>query len=74
MIEIDGLTKRQKAMCEILWGMETLSQVQNFVLSLPHADRLECKTLMDLMVMASIDEVNEVSTEVKDLIDNIRCQ
>ena len=72
MIEIGGLNKRQKALCEILWGMETMEQAQTFVASLPEQDQQECRTLMTMMVLATIDEIDTVSEEVQELIDGIR--
>lgn len=73
-IEISGLTKRQRALCDIIWGMDSLEEISGFVSSLPPRDQQECKTLVDLMVLATIDEIDTVSDEVKDLIDSIRCR
>jgi hypothetical protein len=72
MIEIGGLNKRQKALCEILWGMDSTEATQTFINSLPQRDQQECRTLMSMMVLATIDEIDTVSEEVQELIDGIR--
>lgn len=71
-IEILGLTKRQQALCDILWGINSTEEAHRFVSSLPQRDQQECKTLMDLMVLAIIDEIDTVSDEVREYIDGIR--
>lgn len=60
MITIPGLNAKQKALCDIMWGLEEYTAVEAFIATLPKAERLECRTLIQLMIMAFADEVNEV--------------
>jgi len=60
MITIPGLNAKQKALCDIMWGLEEYNAVEAFIATLPKAERLECRTLIQLMIMAFADEVIEV--------------
>lgn len=71
-IEIPGLTKRQKALCDVLWSLESNDQIVEFVSTLPLQERLDCVVLMNMMLLSALDEVDTVTDEVKDYIDCIR--
>ena len=60
MIKIDGLSSKQQALCEILWGLGEYNAVQAFVSALPQAERRECETLIQMMIMSFVDEITEV--------------
>lgn len=73
MIEIDGLDERQRELCEILWELESLNEVETFISVLEPHEQRECRTLVDLMVMATIDHENDrANDEVKHLINQFR--
>ena len=55
-IEITGLTKRQKILADILWGIEDWNQVERFIASLPKRDRIDCEGILELMRMALVEE------------------
>jgi len=60
MIPITGLSHKQKALCEIMWALEEYNAVEAFIATLPKPERLECRTLIQMMIMAFADEVTEV--------------
>ena len=60
MITIPGLNPKQKALCDIMWGLEEYNAVEAFIATLPKAERLECRTLIQMMIMAFADEITEV--------------
>jgi len=73
MIEINGLDERQRELCEILWVMESFDEVETFINLLEPHEQRECRTLVDLMVMATIDHENDrANDEVKHLINQFR--
>jgi len=72
MITIPGLNAKQKALCEIMWGLEEYNAVEAFIATLPRAERLECRTLIQLMVMAFADEVTVNVTEAREVLDQFR--
>lgn len=68
---ITGLTHKQKALCDIMWSLEEYNAVEAFIATLPRAERLECRSLIQLMIMAFADEVTEVN-EAKEMLDQFR--
>ena len=71
MITIPGLNPKQKALCDIMWGLEEYNAVEAFIATLPKAERLECRTLIQMMIMAFADEITEVN-EAKEVLDQFR--
>jgi len=71
MINIPGLNPKQRALCDIMWGLAEYNAVEAFIATLPRAERLECRSLIQLMIMAFADEVSEV-TEAKEVLDQFR--
>jgi hypothetical protein len=69
MITIPGLNPKQKALCDIMWTLEEYDAVEAFIATLPRAERKECRTLIQLMVMAFADEVTVNVTEAKEILN-----
>ena len=69
MITIPGLNPKQKALCDIMWTLEEYDAVEAFIATLPRAERRECRTLIQLMVMAFADEVTVNVTEAKEILN-----
>lgn len=59
MIEIQGLSSKQMALCDIMWAISTKDGVENFINTLPRHDQLECRSLIELMQLAFLDEVTD---------------
>jgi len=57
---ITGLSHKQKTLCEIMWALEEYNAVEAFIATLPKPERLECRTLIQMMIMAFADEITEV--------------
>lgn len=72
MIKIDGLTKAQAKLLDIMWNMDTLEQVEKFIKTFGPKRQRECWTLIELAKLAAIDEVEEINNSTIDLIDNIK--
>lgn len=67
-IEIQGLTKRQRAIADILWGMDTKEDATNFIQSLRGTGRKDAETVMEMFILAVNDEVesvDEARSEIK---------
>jgi hypothetical protein len=69
MITIPGLNPKQKALCDIMWTLEEYDAVEAFIATLPRAERKECRTLIQLMVMAFADEVTVNVTEAREVLN-----
>lgn len=68
---ITGLNHKQKTLCEIMWALEEYNAVEAFIATLPKPERLECRTLIQMMIMAFADEITEVN-EAKEMLDKFR--
>jgi hypothetical protein len=71
-IEITGLSKRQRAIADVLWLMNTREDAERFVRSLEPATRKDAETVILMMMLAVIDECETVDDSVKSLIDNLK--
>jgi len=71
-IEITGLSKRQRAIADVLWLMKTREDAERFIHSLEPATRQDARTVVEMMQLAIIDECDSVDDSVKSIIDNLR--
>jgi hypothetical protein len=67
MIEIEGLSARQRAFCDVLWNMETQDEVDRFINCLPPQQRAECQTVLQLIVAATFDQVMDTDLAAAEL-------
>ena len=74
MIEIVGLTPRQKILADIIWSIEEWDQVEIFIASLSKKDRIDCEGILELIKMSVIEEFSERidCAEAKELIERIK--
>lgn len=68
-IEIKGLTAKQVALCDIMWAISTKDGVESFIATLPADDQRTCHTLIELMQLAFLDEVED-TTEAQELLSS----
>jgi hypothetical protein len=66
-IEIKGLSPKQVALCDIMWSISTREGVESFISTLPKQDQLTCRTLIELMQLAFLDEIED-TTEAQELL------
>ena len=71
MITLTGLSRKQKVLCDIMWTISTRDGVDDFISTLPATDQRDCRTLIELMVMAFADEVVD-TTEAKEVLAQFR--
>jgi hypothetical protein len=57
MIQITGLTKKQKAIMDVLWMCDSLEQAELVVNSLSqHRDRCDARSLMHIALIESLEQ------------------
>lgn len=71
MIEIQGLTQKQMVFADILWGLNGRDQVDGFIRSLPAKEQAEAKVVLNMMVAAVFDRIDDVST-AQDILKQFR--
>ena len=72
---IEGLTKKQVAILDIMWSLDDEQSVENFVRSLPPADRQQAHSLKTLLIHEMLEEWLEGVTEFPDaqaVIERVR--
>ena len=67
-LEIAGLTAKQVALCDIMWTIETQEGVERFISTLPAQDQRDCRSLIEMMKLAFIDEINSTDLAQEVLI------
>jgi hypothetical protein len=67
-LEISGLTAKQAALCDIMWAIETQEGVESFISTLPTQDQRDCRSLIEMMKLAFIDEINSTDLAQEVLI------
>ena len=53
---IEGLTPKQMALADIMWGLDGFDEVSAFIATLPRRERRECATIIELMKMAVVEQ------------------
>jgi hypothetical protein len=56
MIEIENLSTMQKALCEILWELDSPEELHAFLNGLPERLRKEAESMTQMMLLNSIDK------------------
>jgi len=65
MIQLEGLTTKQSVLCDVIWRLDTRERVDAFIRTLPKKDRMDAEVLVELMILAYIDEVEDVGMAQK---------
>lgn len=68
MITIEGFTKRQRMLADIIWALESQQQVEMFISTLPKRQKQEARVVCEMMILACIDEVDTVDESVVELL------
>ena len=56
MITISGLTPKQKALLTVMWDIDSVSKVQEFIRTLPAADARDAHSLRQMAIWESIEQ------------------
>lgn len=70
-IILQNLNKRQRALADQLWQMDSRAEVDEFVQSLPFAAQRDAKVVIDLLLWAQLDEFMETKLAEK-VLDKYR--
>lgn len=70
-MQIENLNKTQRALADIMWGMDSKDQVTAFIASLRGKQRQEAETVLELMLWAIWDECEDTQDACR-VIDQFR--
>lgn len=71
-IELQGLTEKQMAFCDIMWAIETMEGVESFISTLPMADQNTCRSLIELMRLSMLDNEVEDFDDINVILKKIK--
>ena len=72
-IELQGLSKQQYQLAELLWNCASQQDVEQLKQNLPAGScRRDAETVHQLMIAAVFDGYDEVTEDVRSLIDGLR--
>ncbi len=71
-IELQGLTKQQYQIADLLWNCESQEAVEQLKQTLPAAYRRDAETIHQLMIAAVFDGYEEITDDVRELILSLR--
>jgi hypothetical protein len=73
MITIEGLTQRQKTIMDLLWGCDSLEQVQTLISALPSSrDQRDAGSLVLIATLESMEQEGQLEEHLaaaKEIID-----
>ena len=71
-VQITGLSRRQRAIADVLWMMATREDAERFIASLAPDTQRDAETVVEMMQLAIIDEIETIDDSVKAVIDNLK--
>ena len=73
--ELHGLTARQQFLADIMWQLEEYDDVEAFIATLPRQEACECRSIMEIMQLALVEQCAEAEprvTEAVKVLDKLR--
>jgi len=75
MITINNLTPKQKALLDVMWELDTMDRVQEFIQTLPAQDAVDAHGLLKIAIWETLESqgaLNDYSKDAGSIIDRIR--
>jgi hypothetical protein len=71
MITLNGLTKQDIQICNLLWNCDSVEAVDAMVKAMPSAYKRRAVVLRELMIAAQLDQVDTVDEAISDYLQTI---
>jgi hypothetical protein len=71
MIKLEGLSKQDVQICNLLWNCDTLEAVDAMVKAMPPAYKNRAVVMRELMTAAQLDTVEDVYADTQALLQRI---
>ena len=71
MIKLEGLSKQDVQICNLLWNCDTLEAVDAMVKAMPPAYKNRAVVMRELMTAAQLDTVEDVHENITALLHSI---
>jgi len=63
MIELRGLTEHQVELLDIIWNIDSMPEVEEWVATLSDSDQMECHSLIELLAIEIMDSQLKLSVK-----------
>ena len=71
MITISGLTPKQKALLTVMWEIDSMDKVQQFISTLPTRDAQDADSLLKIAIWESLEQEGAIDDYRQDSVDVI---
>ena len=71
MIKLEGLTKQDLQICNLLWNCDSLEAVEAMVSAMPPAYKNRAVIMRELMIAAELDNLEDVHEDITALLHTI---
>ena len=72
MITIQGLTKQQYQIADMIWSCDSQEDVDRLIQNLPVSYKKDAVVIHQMMIAAVMDQYEEITEDVQTVIDRIR--
>jgi hypothetical protein len=71
MIKLEGLSKQDVQICNLLWNCDTVEAVDAMVSAMPPAYKQRAQSMRELMTAAQLDQVENIHADIPALLQRI---
>ena len=71
MIRLEGISKQDVAICNLLWNCASVEDVEAMVKAMPPAYKTRAVVLRELMIAAELDTVEDIDERITALLQRI---
>jgi hypothetical protein len=71
MIKLEGLSKQDVQICNLLWNCDSIEAVDRMVNAMPPAYKQRAEVMRELMIAAQLDTVEDVHEDITALLHSI---
>ncbi len=71
-IQLEGLTRQQYQIADMIWSCENQEDVDRLIRNLPQGYKQDAVTIHQLMIAAVMDQYEGITDDVKECIDRCR--
>ena len=71
MIKLEGLSKQDVQICNLLWNCDSIEAVDAMVNAMPPAYKQRAEVMRELMTAAQLDQVEDIHEDITSYLQRI---
>ena len=71
MIKLEGLSKQDVQICNLLWNCDSIEAVDRMVNAMPPAYKQRAQSMRELMTAAQLDQVEDIDENITAYLQRI---